>query len=283
MLTFKGNLPRGLAVSLLGLVLAAPVGAYSVRINGVVFDADSKPTVTVQSAGDLGIDVTITGNIDLGSVSSDTNTNTNTNTNTDTSTSTNTNTDTSTSTNTTTDTSTNFTTDPNTDTSTNTSSDKCVSDSRVSCFGVEIGPVAHPKGFETTDPVITRGKVLAIPFTIGRSDASRQQYGYVGHVAKTGASMDGLPLKIWYSKAPGGDPLSSQYCYYDNGPFDAVFRWNQNKSVRGYCRLPDSAGTIYVNYAICKSSSSDPTCRSSDAVFSSIDFKFIVFSNVQSY
>lgn len=279
---------RKYIVAILAISLVSPVAAYTVRINGVVFDADSKPTVSVQSAGDLGLDITITGNIDLGEAGSTTAASTNTDTVTTGGSGSSTGSDTGGSA--TTGSSTGSTTDTSGSSSTGSTSmsptpsptpdGTCNNSGRISCFGQDIGPLTYPKGYES-GAIVPAGQILAVPFGHGAAN-SRQQYGFVGHVARTGADA-GQDFKVWMSLEPGGKPLPGQYCHYNRIGYDAVFPWNQNKDFRGYCRLPDSKGTVFMNYAACTSSTDDLTCERQDAKFNVADFKIIIFSNVQSY
>ena len=130
--------------------------------------------------------------------------------------------------------------------------------------------------------MIPANKILSVPFSHGAASGG-QQYGFVGHVAKTAADRGGLPLKVWMSNEPGGKPIGASSCAYDSVPDDATFKWNQNKDFRGYCRLPDAAGTVYLNYAVCSAPSGDAICASGDSKFSDLDYKLIIFSNVQAY
>ena len=259
MVRIKWNFKAYASVLVLSALTATVAEAYSVMINGEIFEADSRPTITVETVGELGMKVTITGGINLGDavvqppvdpdpvdpdpVDADP-------------------------------------VDPGEDPN-NGSSGDCTDTARISCLAQDIGPAKYPRGYETPT-MIPAGQILSVPFSHGPASGG-QQYGYVGHVAKTGASTGGLPLKVWMSNNPGGNPIRERDCADDYVREDATFEWNQNKDFRGYCRLPDVAGTVYVNYAVCSAPAGDRICADSSSKFSELDYKIIIFSNVQAY
>ena len=63
----KLNNLAALTIGVAVLGVSASSDAYNVRINGVLYDASAKPTVTIAGAGTDSLDITITGGIDLGS------------------------------------------------------------------------------------------------------------------------------------------------------------------------------------------------------------------------
>ena len=251
------------AIFVFGALSATVAEAYSVMINGVLFEADTKPSVTVETAGELGMKIQITGGINIGEATSDP-----------------VDPDTGSSDPVDPGTGNSDPVDPGSDPN-NGSSGNCTDTTRVNCLGVDIGPARYPKGYETPT-VIPAGQILSVPFSHGPASGG-QQYGYVGHVAKTAANTGGLPLKVWMSSDPGGKPLRDAYCADDFVREDATFEWNQNKDYRGYCRLPDIAGTVFMNYAVCSAPAGDAICASSSSKFSELDYKLIIFSNVQAY
>lgn len=129
--------------------------------------------------------------------------------------------------------------------------------------------------------MIEAGTVLAIPFSHAKASGG-SQYGMVSTVGKTGASEQGFRLRAWFSAKPGGEPLPGSACARYQGSDDVV-RWNQGKDFSGFCRLPDAAGTAYLNYALCNSESSDFTCSGSKVEFAPADYRFLIAPSVRAY
>lgn len=146
------------------------------------------------------------------------------------------------------------------------------------CFPTDIGPAATV-GWETTAE-LTPGKVLVFPFSHGDA-TDGEQYGAIAIVGATGADTQGYDLRGWHSRAPGGAPLEGDCTRILIA--DDVYWWNQNKDVAGYCRLPDDAGTVYWNYALCTSTDDDFHCASATAEFASERYRFHIAPRVSSY
>ena len=248
-----------------GALFASHTLAYTVWINGVQFEATSKPSVVVEGEGVSGISVTVT-NIDFGEATA-------------TVTTTSSNTSSTTSTGTTTSTSTN--TGTTTSTSTNTSGTSCTDSARVLCYDLDLGP-GKIKGWQGS-AVIEAGRILAVPFSHADARTGAQQYGDVAFVGKTGASQGGYGMYAWFSAEPGGKPLDgSRGCGREVGSDDVIF-WNQNKDFAGYCRLPDRAGKVFLNFGLCTSTDRSGSCSGQDTKFSDSDYKFIIAPTVRSY
>ena len=248
-----------------GALFASHSLAYTVWINGVQFEATSKPSVVVEGEGVSGVSVTVT-NIDFGEATAavtTTSSNTNSTTSTGTTTSTSTNTGTTTS------------------TSTNTSGTSCTDSARVLCYDLDLGP-GKIKGWQGS-AVIEAGRILAVPFSHADARTGAQQYGDVAFVGKTGASQGGYGMYAWFSAEPGGKPLDgSRGCGREVGSDDVIF-WNQNKDFAGYCRLPDRAGKVFLNFGLCTSTDRSVSCSGQDTKFSDSDYKFIIAPTVRAY
>lgn len=267
---------NNLLVAVVGATIlgaATQSDAYSVRINGEIYDASAKPTVTIAGAGTDSLDITITGGIDLGSSPAvavvdpvdnasdpdpvdaggdpdpvDT----------------------------TADPDPSFSPDPTDD---NAEVTKACSQARVDCSRNDLGPKGN--GWSGSDE-IEPGTVKSYPFSFADATPGRNQYGFVSKVGKTGANSQGFGLRWWLSALPGGSPIDGKYCARQARENDE-FPWNQNKDYAPYCRLPDKAGTLYLNVALCSSDTSDFTCSSSKATFAPSAYKFLISPRVGSY
>lgn len=241
-------------------VMATRAAAFYVEINGQRYDATSQPSIEVQGTSS-GLVVTISGGVNLGASSSSTASST---TNTSTSTST------ATTTTTTTDPTTTATTTPTTSTTPTSSGAGCDAGGQVICAGTDYGPALVGS---TSVPVdIQPGSIFSVPFSISDYNG-RSMYGMVSTVAKTGVSLEGHTLRTWFSSEPGGKPFSSASCLMRPRGLDFSHRWNQGKDFGGYCRLPSTKSTVFVNYAVC--TSDDDLCRSGSAKFPGATIKLI--------
>ena len=233
-------------------VMATKAAAYYVEINGQRYVATSQPSIEVQGTSS-GLVVTISGGVNLGASSSSTASSA---TNTSTSTST------TTTTTTTTDPTTTATTTPTTSTTPTSSGAGCDTGGQVICAGTDYGPALV--GSTSVNVDIKPGSIFSIPFSISDYNGS-SMYGMVSTVAKTAVSLEGHTLRTWFSSEPGGKPFSSETCLIKPRGLDFSHRWNQGKDFSGYCKLPSTKSTVFVNYAVC--SSDDDLCRSSSAKF----------------
>lgn len=148
----------------------------------------------------------------------------------------------------------------------------------MDCFHRDIGPAVILEWEE--QGVLTAGKVLVFPFSHGPA-TDGEQYGRIAVVGATGASEQGYDLRMWFSAAPGGSPLEG-FCAMTTIADDVV-GWNQNKDVSGYCRLPDEAGTVFFNYALCTAPADDFPCLGDSAEFAAEDYRFHMAGTAISY
>jgi hypothetical protein len=102
--------------------------------------------------------------------------------------------------------------------------------------------------------------ITALPFTV-------KQGSFFGQLAIAPTSSpfpgDGTGVRMWISKAAGGDPLAGR-CSKNMGR-EAGMWWDQTASLGYGCAIPNASTQLYLNIRACISASSDTTCRSSSA------------------
>ena len=155
-----------------------------------------------------------------------------------------------------TDTTTTTTTTPTTTTSAGSSS--CSSTGTVLCRKEDIGSggsyATGNRILVTMDP----GQVVAFPFSVSPGR-------YIGSIqrARTSSEVGTGQPRVWFSVKPNGEAICAAVqpaSYYGSTS------WSQTSAyTTADCNLGNTAGTYYVNFAICDAPSSDMTCQSSSA------------------
>lgn len=239
------------ATALAGVLAAVSLQAvaFTVYINDTVYTASSRPEVRV-THNDNGLYIVIPG-IDLGNGQTQTSSNTSTST---------TNTSTGT-TNTSTGTTSTSTDTTSTSTSTTTSSSgSCTDSGTVSCWASDYGPAGNENNSKIEIP---NGAILAIPFSVGAR--SSMAYGGMQFAWIEGQEIQNdADFYVWFSAEPGGKPLQGRACSGVRGLNDTV-NWIQGMNYDGYCRLPDTKTTVYLNTAFCLAAAGDLICANPKA------------------
>ena len=102
---------------------------------------------------------------------------------------------------------------------------------------------------------------IAYPFTVKQGAF----YGSVGiYPSSKPYPTDGSEIRLWWSKAKGGEPLAGAACHPRIGR-ESKNSWDQSGK-RGYgCPIENIDSTIYLNLRACISASDDTTCTAPDA------------------
>ena len=258
---FKTRFATALAGVLAAVSLQAV--AYTVYINDTVYTTSSRPEVRV-THNDNGLYIVIPG-IDLGNGQTQTSSSTSTSTNNTSTSTTNTSTGTTNTstgtTNTSTGTTSTSTSTTNTSTSTtNSSSGSCKDSGTVSCWASDYGPAGNENNSKIEIP---NGAILAIPFSVGTR--SSMAYGGMQFAWIEGQEVQNdAEFYAWFSAEPGGKPLQGRACAGVRGVNDTV-NWIQGMNYDGYCRLPDTKTTVYLNTAFCLAAEGDLICANPKA------------------
>ena len=156
---------------------------------------------------------------------------------------------------------------PTTATTTTTTTDS-VSSSTVSApvgGSVETGDLDFGSGGGnsgvSTYFVSVTNDTIAYPFTVKQGAF----YGSVGiYPSSKPYPTDGSEIRLWWSKAKGGEPLAGAACHPRIGR-ESKNSWDQSGK-RGYgCPIENIDSTIYLNLRACISASDDTTCTAPDA------------------
>ena len=102
---------------------------------------------------------------------------------------------------------------------------------------------------------------IAYPFTVKQGAF----YGSVGiYPTSKPYPTDGSEIRLWWSKAKGGEPLAGAACHPRIGR-ESKNSWDQSGK-RGYgCPIENVDSTIYLNLRACISTSDDTTCAAPGA------------------
>ncbi|MDG2443708.1 MAG: hypothetical protein P8M13_10705 [Luminiphilus sp.] len=102
---------------------------------------------------------------------------------------------------------------------------------------------------------------IAYPFTVKQGAF----YGSVGiYPSSKPYPTDGSEIRLWWSKAKGGEPLAGAACHPRIGR-ESKNSWDQSGK-RGYgCPIENIDSTIYLNLRACISASDDTTSTAPDA------------------
>lgn len=112
----------------------------------------------------------------------------------------------------------------------------------------------------STNRIEVTGGVTSLPFTTvpGRT------YGRVSIVpTSTPLPTDGTGIRMWWSSAKGGTPLSADCA--KNVKFEGGSYWYQDNGLSYGCEIPNGSATLYLNLRACISARTDTSCSASDA------------------
>ena len=105
------------------------------------------------------------------------------------------------------------------------------------------------------------GTTLTLPFSVVPGK-------YSGQIAivptSTGFPTDGAQVRMWFSSAAGGAPLSNRWCSGNLGS-EGALTWDQTGAISYGCPIPNQKGELFLNLELCISDRRDRSCSAAGA------------------